>query len=816
MGSFLDDVKHSLQMFLKNPGFTIAAVAALTLGIGANTAIFSVVNSVLLKPLSYPDADRIVRFVVVSPNGATYPFASIPQFRHYQQQTSVFSEVAAYDFVGPGFNLTGDHPVQIHGIHVTAGYFHLFGAPVLLGHTFTPEEDSPNGPKVTVLSYGLWQSRFGGDRNIIGRVIPLSGESYSIVGVLGKSFDSDPEADIWVPFQFPAASANMNAYLCVAGRLGPEISLVQANAQLKVAAEQFLRQYPQLGRAPGFRCELLRDSIVGDVRQSLLLMLGAVSLVLLIACANVANLLLVRATARRREFAIRAALGASRLRIIRQLLIESMLLSVAGGILGLIAGILGVRALLTVSPAGLPLVGENGSSVGIDWRVMGFTLAVSLVTGVVFGLFPAFTASRTNLSTTLKESSNSFGTGFRQGKARSLLVVSEILLALVLLIGSGLLIRTFVAIHQVSPGFDQHNVLTLEMALSGERFHRTSAVAQLSRDGRNRLNALPGAEVSAAAYWLPIRDDDGLPFQIVGRPAGKQRYGARWMSVSPGYLQVFHIPVLRGRGIGENDAANTPGVVLINEAMAKRYWPGSDPVGQQILIGGGIGLEEEDPPRQIVGVVANFHNAGLVRPPDPVMIVPIAQVTDVYTLSYDDVQPLIWAVRTHGDPRQAISAVSEELRLASGGFPVAHVRTMDEIMSRSTAREGFNMFLLTIYGVIALLLAAVGIYGLLAYSVQQRTQEIGIRMALGADRSAIRSLVIWHGMKLIFVGTVLGVIAAFGLTRLMASLLFDVKTWDPAAFVLAPVILAAVALLAVWLPARRASRVDPIQALRAE
>jgi putative ABC transport system permease protein len=816
MSSFLDDVKHSLRMFLKNPGFAIAAVAALTLGIGANTAIFSVVNSVLLKPLAYPDADRIVRFVLSFPHGTTYPFASIPEFHHYQQQTTVFSEVAAYDFVGPGFNLTGDHPVQIHGIHVTAGYFHLFGAPVILGRTFTLEEDSPNGPKVAVLSYGLWQRRFGGDPNIIGRAIPLSGEAYSVVGVLGKSFASDPQADIWVPFQFPAASASMNSYFRVAGRLGPGISIVQANAQLKIAAEQFLRQYPQAGHQLGFRCELLRDSIVGDVRESLLVMLGAVSLVLLIACANVANLLLVRATARRREFAIRAALGAGRLRIIGQLLTESMLLSVAGGILGLIAGILGVRALLAVSPAGLPLVGENGSSVGIDWRVMGFTVAVSLVTGVAFGLFPAFAASRANVSITLKEGSNRSGTGFRQDKARSLLVVSEILLALVLLIGSGLLIRTFAAIHQVPPGFDQHNVLTLEMSLSAERFHKTSEVAQLSRDGRNHLNALPGIEASAAAYWLPIRDEDGLPFQIVGRPAGKQPYGARWMSVSPGYLQVFHIPVLRGRGIGENDSANTPGVVLINEAMAKQYWRGSDPVGQQILIGVGIGPEAEEPPRQIVGVVANFHDSGLIRPPDPMMIVPIAQVTDGYTQSYDDVQPLIWAVRTHGDPSQAISAVSEELRLASGGLPVAHVRTMDEIMGRSTAREGFNMLLLTIFGVIALALAAVGIYGLLAYSVQQRTQEMGIRMALGADRSAIRSLVMWHGMKLLLVGTVLGVIAAFGLTRLLASLLFGVKSWDPAAFFLAPVIIAAVAFLAVWLPARRASRVDLIQALRAE
>lgn len=802
-------------MLLKNPGFTIAAVAALALGVGANTAIFSVVNAVLLKPLTYPSSDRIVRFLLSSPTG-NYPLSSIPEFHLYQQQTSVFSEVAAYDSAGPGFNLTGGRPEQIHGIHVTEGYFRLFGAPMTLGRTFTPQEDSPKGGKVVVLSYGLWQRRFGGDPNILGKSLSLGNEPYTVIGVIGKQFLSDPEADIWLPFQFEAFSDNMNHSFQVAARLQPGISLVEANAQMKLAAAQFLRAYPKTNHLPGFVVEPLRDSIVGDVRRSLLIMLAAVSLVLLIACANVANLLLVRATGRKREFAIRSALGAGRARIVRQLLTESVLLSVAGGILGLILGFAGVHALLAASPAGLPRVGEGGSAIGMDWRVLGFTFAVSLVTGILFGLFPAFAASRIDLNTILKEGSNRSGTGFRQGKMRSLLVISEVSLALVLVVGSVLLIRTFLALHDVGPGFDSHNVLTMEMSLNGQRFQKTAGVAQLARDGTNKLNTIPGVEASAAAYWLPVQVDDALPFRIVGRPIEKNKAGGRWMSISPGYLGLFRIPILRGRDFKETDTTNAPGVVLINQALARQYWPGENPVGRQIIIGVGMGPELEEPAREIVGVVADSHNAGLGSPPSPMMMVPIAQVTDGYAAAYSDVQPLLWVVRTRDDPHQYIAAVSEQLRFASGGFPVAHLRTMDEVMGSSTARQNFDMLLFSIFGAVALVLAAVGIYGLMAYSVQQRNQEMGIRIALGADRSSIRRLVMWHGMRLTVAGAVIGIVGAFGLTRLVSSLLFGVKSWDPVAFLSAPLILVAVALVAVWLPAARASKVDPMQALRAE
>jgi putative ABC transport system permease protein len=817
MSDFWDNFKHAVRMFRSNPGFTFAAIAALALGIGINTAIFTVVDAVLLKPLTYPDADRIVQFLLTSPEGKG-PGASIPKFHVWEQQTNVFQDVAAYDFGGPGFNLTGDRPEQVHGIHVTQAYFRLFGASPTLGRTFTAQEDSPNGGKVVVLSYGLWQRKFGGNPNIIGNALSLGNEPYTIVGVLNKSFVSDPEADILLPFQFDPNSTNQGHYFMAAGRLKPGVTLAQANAALKVAADQFRRRYPDaIGPKGGFEAAPLRDSIVSDVRSSLLVMLGAVSLVLLIACANVANLLLVHATGRKREFGIRAAMGAGRSRIILQLLTESVLLSVTGGLLGLLLGYIGLRALLAASPGDIPRIGEHGAAVTLDWRVLAFTLTVSMLTGILFGLFPAIGASRPDLNSTLKESSNRSGTGFHQSKARSLLVISEVSLALVLLIGAALLIRTFLALRNVNPGFEAHNVLTLEMSLTGDRFQKTAGVAQLVRNGRERLNAIPGVEASASTCCLPLEGGFGLPFFVVGRPADKQQQqGVGWMNTSPGYFEVFKIPVLRGRDFTDRDVAGAPGVVLINESMAKKYWPKEDPLGQQIIIGKGVGPEFDEPARQIVGIVGDIHSGGLNRDPFPQMTVPQAQVTDGMTALNARIGPVVWLVRTHTEPHQFISTVSEQLRQASGGFPVARVRSMDEVVVNSTARQSFNMLLLTIFGVAALVLASIGIYGLMAYSVQQRTQEMGIRMALGADRKKIRNLVVWQGMQLTIAGVIVGVCAAFGLTRLIASFLFGVKSWDPIVFVTVPVILAAVALLAVWLPATRASRLDPMEALRVE
>jgi putative ABC transport system permease protein len=818
--TFLKDLKHSLRMFLQSPGFTIAAIAALALGIGANTAIFSVVNAVILKPLTYPDPGRIVLFLLTSPQGSG-PAASVPKFNLWREQTRVFQDVSAYDFGGPGLNLTGGtYPEQIKGIHVTADYFHLFGAPIEKGRTFTPEEDRPHGPHVVVISDGLWRRRYGADPHMIGKTMELGGEPYTVVGIVGPGFNFDPPSDVWIPFQFDPNSTDQAHYFLAAARLKPGVTLEQAKAQLKLTADQFRRKYPggAMGPKDGFSVQPLQDAIISDVRTSLWVLIAAVTLVLLIACANVANLLLVRATGRKREIAIRAAIGAGRGRLIRQLLTESVLLSVVGGALGLILGVIAVRALLAINPGNIPRIGEHGAAVTLDWHVLAFTLGISLFTGILFGLIPALDASRADLSATLKESAGRSGSGFRQNKARSLLVISEMSLAIVLLIGAALLIRTFIALRSVNPGFDPHHVLTMEMPLTGSRFEKTAGVAQLVHDGVERLQSLPGVVAAGTTCCMPLEGGFGLPLIIVGRPLtnGPAHGGAGWRTVSARYFDVFKIPLLRGRFFNDRDDGASAPVVIINQALAKQFWPKGDPLTDRLLIGKGVGPEFEEPPRQIIGVVGDTRDAGLNSNPQPIMYIPVSQVPNGVTALNARIGPILWIIRTHADPHSLSSAIQNQLRQASGGLPVAHVRSMDEVVVHSTAREDFNMLLLTIFGCSALLLAAIGIYALMAYSVQQRTQEIGIRMALGAESADVRNLVVFQGMQLALIGVAIGIAAAFGLTRLIASLLYGVKTWDPVTFTAVPLLLVAVALFAVWLPARRATRIDPVDALRYE
>ncbi len=817
MADLLSDIRHAVRMFAKNPGFTFAVVAALALGIGADTAIFSVVNTVLLKPLAYPEPDRIVQFLLTSPEGSGAG-ASATEFHVWQQQASVFRDVAAYDFSGKGLNLTGAVPEQVHGVHVTEAYFRLFGAPMFLGRTFTPQEDAPQGGNAVVLSYGLWKRKFGGDPHIVGKAISLSGEPYTVLGVTGRELETDPVADLWLPFQFPPNTNDQAHYFVAAGRLKPGVSLEQAKSQLKLAYAEFMRKYPDANPKNGFSAQLLKDSIVSDVKSSLLVLIGAVSFVLLIACANVANLLMVRAAGRKREFAIRASMGAGPGRMIRQLLTESVLLALIGGVMGLGLGFAGVRWLLSVSPGDIPRIGEDGAGVALDWRVALFTVGISIFTGVLFGLIPALGASRPDLARTLNEGGSRSGFGLRQSKTRSTLIVTEVALALVLLVGAALLIRTFIALRGVNPGFDAHNVLTMEMALTGHRYEQTAGVAQLMRDGRERIGAIPGVSTVAVTNSLPLVGGFGLPFIVVGRPlTGPATGGAEWKAISPDYFNAFKIPIIRGRDFTMNDTAAAPPVTIINQAMVKEFWKkGEDPLGQQIIIGKGVGPEFEEPARTIIGIVGDVRDGGLNRDPGSLMIVPLGQMTDGLTLLNSKVAPLTWVMRTRLDPHQVSAAVIEQLRNASGGFPVARVRTMDEVVVKSTARQDFNMLLLTIFGGSALVLAAIGIYGLMAYSVQQRIQEIGIRMALGADRNRIRRMVVWQGMRLALAGVLLGVGAAFALTHLIASFLYGVKNWDPAVFITVPVVLSLVALAAVWMPAMRASRLDPMRALRIE
>jgi predicted permease len=554
------------------------------------------------------------------------------------------------------------------------------------------------------------------------------------------------------------------------------------------------------------------------VKSSLLVLVAAVAFVLLIACANVANLLLVRATTRRREIAIRAAVGAGRGRIMRQLLTESVLLSLAGGVLGLFLGFAAVRALLAVSPANLPRIGESGAAVNLDWRVLLFTAAVALLTGILFGMIPAFQASRADLSSTLKESGGRTGTGFRQNKARSILVISEVCMAIILLISAALLIRTFLALRTVNPGFDPHHILTMQMSLTGRRFEKSSGVAQMVRTSVERLESMPGVLSAGTTCCMPLEGGFGLPFDVVGRPAGNGPHhgGGGWTSISPRYFDVFRIPIVRGRYFSIRDDATSAPVVIINQAMAKEYWPKSNPLNDRIVIGKGVGPEFDEPPRQIVGVVGDIRDGGLNRDPRPNMYIPVAQVPDGMTALNNRIGPIIWIVRTEGDPHQLSTGIQNSLRQSSGGLPVARVRSMDDVVVQSTARADFNMLLLTVFGASALFLAALGIYGLMAYSVEQRTQELGIRIALGAHAHQVRNLVVMQGMRLAIIGVLLGTGAALGLVRFLASQLYGVKAWDPLVFVSVPLILSSVALFAVWFPARRATRIDPLEALRYE
>jgi putative ABC transport system permease protein len=822
MESILRDLKHALRMFRQSPGFVLAAVAALALGIGANTAIFSVINTVLLKPLPYPNSGRIVQFLLNRP-GESVPIAgaSVTKFHLWREQTKVFQDVAAYNYGGVWMNLTGGtYPEQVHGIHVTADYFRLFGATLAQGRTFTPDEDRPNGARVVVLSNGLWRRRYGSDPSIVGKTISLSSEPYTVIGLLGPEFRTewDSSPDVWIPFRFDPNSNDQAHYFFAAARLKPGVTVEAANAQLQGAVEEFRRRYPGvmglLGPRDGFSVQPLEEGIVSDVRPSLLILAGAVSLVLLIACANVANLLLARATSRRREIAVRTALGADRSRIVRQLLTESVSLALAGGAAGLVLGMIGVRALLALNPGDIPRIGENGAAVAADWRVLAFTICVSLTTGVVFGLIPALGSSQTDLSVAIKESGGRSGSGLRENKARSLLVVSEIALAVILLAGAALLIRSFVALRAIDPGFDAHNVLTLRMSLEGSRFNNTAAVTQLGVEAARRIDALPGVVACATTYSLPLESGHGLPFDVVGKPLPNGPQRVRWVSVSPEYFDVFRIPNSRGRVFDDRDSRGAAPVVLINQAMARQFWPDRNPLDDQILIGKGYGPEFVDPPRQIIGIVGDVRDEALNHAPNPMLYVPEAQVPDGMSALFARIDPLIWVVRTRVAPASLQAAIEKEAREASGGLPAAHVLSMEAIRKQSTARADFNMTLLTIFGASALLLAAIGIYGLMAYSVEQRTQEIGIRMALGARRGDVRSMVVRQGMRLALIGVAIGVAAAFGLTRLIASFLFGVKSTDPIVFVTVPLLLSAVAFFAVWLPARRASAVDPIEALR--
>jgi len=824
MDTLWADIRHSIRVLIKSPGFTVVAVLALALGIGANTAIFSVIDRVLLAPLPFPESERIMRIASKFPNGDGTS-VSIPKFMAWRKSQS-FQSMAAYDFGSVSLNLgTGDRPNPVNGMHVTAGFFNVFGVSPILGRTFSPEEDLPNAGRFVVLTFNLWKNRLGGDRDIVGSTIILSAEKYVVLGVLPEGYQPDPPTDLYLPEQLDPNSTNQGHIYTVAGRLRPGVSIATAQAEMAVIADQFRAAHSDImDKTESVAVIPLRVAIGGDVRFALLILAGAVGFVLLIACGNVASLLLARAAGRQREIAIRTAVGASRGRIVRQLLTESMLLGVAGGLAGLVLGGAGVRVLLALSPGNIPRINDPEHSLGalafLDWRILVFLFAISLTTGLLFGLFPAWRVTHFDVNAALKESSGRSGTGLRHSRVRGALVVGEIALAVVLLAGAALMIRTFAGLRSVKPGIDSSNLLTFRTAITGSRYGTSAQVESMVQQATDRIQALPGVRVAACAVSVPM-DQVGidLPFSIVGRTPkinGKWEGDEYWRFVSPGYFEALRIPLLHGRYFTRTDTGKTDRVVIVNEAFARQYWPGKDPTGERMMIGKGLGGDFEEPERQVVGVVGSVTEAGLAKGMVPVMYVPQGQITDGLTRLAASLLPISWLVRTSGEPLSVAPAVQHELESLDPQLAPSHVVTMDQMIAESNIRQNFNTLLLTVFASIALLLAAVGIYGLMSYAVEQRTQEIGIRMALGANQGKIMRLILGHGMRLAIIGTLVGLGAAYGLTRLLANFLFGVKPSDPLAFSLVAVILVVVTLLAAFVPTRRAMRVDPIVALRQE
>jgi predicted permease len=822
MGTFASDLRLAFRTLLKSPGFSIIAILTLALGIGANTAIFSVIDQVLLRPLPFKNSERIMRVQRKFPTGVGNS-VSIPKFMAWRQAPA-FQSMAMYDFGALPLGLgAGDRPDQVSALHASAGFFDVFGVSPAMGRTFSPQEDLPGAGKFAVLTHDMWQTRLGADAGIIGKPILLSREPYIVVGVLPAGYQPDPPTDLYLPLQADPNSNNQGHIWPAAGRLREGATLEEARAQMKVIAEQFRAAHADtMDKTESVDVRPLREAMGVDAKLPLMILGGAVSFVLLIACANVANLLLVRGTGRRRELAIRAAVGASRGRIVRQLLTESLMLAFMGGAAGFIAGFAGVRALLAASAGDIPRISSEFTAKAtlslLDTRVLLFTIAVSLGTGILFGLLPSLSVSRLDVSSSLKESSGRSGTGLKQNRVRGVLVVGEIALALVLLVGAALMIRTFAGLQSVNPGIDPSQLLTFKTSLSSGRYDTTAQAEALERNVLERLRSLPGVQSAACSFVLPFDNGLDMPFAIEGRaPAnGKWEGDEYFRPVSNGYFESLRVPLLRGRLIDSRDTSKSPKVIVLNQSFVKTYWKSGDPLGQRITIGHGLGADFEEGPREIVGIVGNVHEVGLDSGDVAVMYLPATQVTDGITKLANGLIPMAWMVRTQTDPLSIAPAVQSQLLAVDAQLSMLKPRTMEKVMADSTTRQRLNMLLLTNFAAVALLLASIGIYGLLAYTVQQRTQEIGIRMALGADRGTMMRLVLRQGFVLVGIGIVLGLAASYGLTRVLSGLLFGVKASDPLTFAAVAGVLATVAFVAALIPARRATQVDPVIAMRAE
>ncbi len=803
--TLFSDVRYALRSLLKRPGFTLTAVVALGLGIGANTAIFSVINGVLLRSLQYANPDRLVMVWERFAQNPDHQNVVAPaNFLDWQKRSRSFDKIAAVWDARLNFTGSGD-PIEVPAQLVSAGFFPALGVQPVIGRWLTEDEDRPGATLVAVLSHRLWQERFGGNPAVVGQQVTISGRSYTITGVMPPGFHFlNDQVQVWKPLALdPAVDQRKTSgrFLRCVARLAPGVTLEQAQAELNVIARQLEQQYPTYNTGWSVSLVPIREQIVGDIRPILLVLLGAVAFVLLIACANVANLLLARAASRQRELALRAALGASRMRLIRQLLTESVLLALCGGIAGIALAYWGVELLIAFGPDSIPRLHE----IGIDLRVLIFTFTISLLTGIAFGLVPAMQSSRADVNEALKEGSRG-STGTRS-RLRSAFVVAEVSLALVLLVGAGLMIRSFMRLHSVKTGFESDRVLTMRVQLPGAKYREDQQRVAFFKQAQERIATLPGVKAIGAINFLPLTGlASSTSFTIAGQPAAApgQEPGTEVRVISGAYFAAMGIPLVKGRTFDEHDGPGSR-VLVVNETFARRFFPNEDAVGKRVVINWApVG---EPPVDEIIGVVGDIRETALERDPNPAIYWPLTR--EPYPF-------MTLIVRSAIDPMQLAASIQKEIRAIDPDQPVADVRTLDAVVAKSIARPRFDTLLLGVFAAVALVLASVGLYGVMNYSAAQRTHEIGIRMALGASRSDIMRLVLGNGMLLTLIGVAIGVLASIALTRVMQSLLFGVNATDLVTFTAVSLVLAAVALLATYIPARKATRVDPTVALRYE
>ena len=808
METLRQDLRFAARSLLRSPGFALVAVLTLALGIGANTAIFSVVNAVLLRPLPFPDAERVT-YVGWGWSGNTN--SSVPPyfFTYIRQNSRVFEGLATYRGMQAGLE-GGGRNAEVKGLRVSDDFLRVIGLQPALGRGFLPEEAAPGGPPSAVLSHEFWQNSLGGDPRLVGQVVRLNGKSHTVVGVLppGFRFPASPEyTDVLVPLQLVPDPQDRGFNYPMIGRLKPGVTPERAASDLQGVFASFRTTHPDLVEEGMTGPELLdfQTAFVGGLATVLWVLLGAVGFVLLIACVNVAGLLLARASERQREIAIRASLGAGRGRIVRQLLTESLLLALIAGVLGLLLGIWSVDALVALVPQGIPGL----DSTKLDGRVLGFALALALGTGLVFGLAAALPATRTQLVDALKQGGRTAVGG--TSRARGILVASQVALSVVLLAGAGLLIASLLRMGQVELGFNPENVFAVSFPRTPEGYETPAAVWNFDRQMLERIGTMPGVAAVSSASSLPLERGWNFPMSVEGRPDDGMG-DAEWRAISSDYFRSLGIPTVRGRVFQSSDDASAPAVILVNEAMARRFWPEGNPVGSRIVVGtvGGQTVPGfEDPVREVVGVVADIREMGLDRSPKPTIYVPQAQAP-AKLLSLPHL-----LVRTTGTVALG-QALRQAARETDPRIPEPEIRSMREVMAASVAPQRFNAVLMGVFAALALVLTAVGIYGVISYSVRHRTREIGVRMALGARPVEVLGLVLRQGMLLVLAGAGIGLLAALALTRLLDSMLYGVGATDPLTFLAVTLLLVAVALLACYFPARRATRVDPMIALRAE